>query len=307
MTEKKYHGVVVPAVTPLTKELQLDSAALARMFELFRREKVTPFILGTTGEAPSFSLEFKKELLLAAGRLKQPGDQLYAGISSNCFTESVTLAQWAFDHGADVVVATLPSYYSLSETAMLRYFEELAEEVAGPLMVYNIPATTHMSLPLDVIEQLSHHPFIVGLKDSERNQERLLESLARWRGRRDFSHLLGWAAQSAEALEQGCDGLVPSTGNFAPGLYAQLYAEAKKGNKEEARRLQERSDTLGDLYQKGKSLGESLWALKVVMNACGLCEPYVMPPLVEGLSSEAARLRQQFQELTKEDVLKEQA
>jgi 4-hydroxy-tetrahydrodipicolinate synthase len=277
--EKKYSGVVIPAVTPFTKKLALDEAAVERMFENFRKNSVAPFILGTTGEAASVPFEIKKEFFTLAGRLKQNGDVLYAGISSNVFAESVVLAKQAFENGTDVVVATLPSYYALTAEGMLRYFSELADAVGGPLMIYNIPATTHMSIPLEVIEKLSYHPNIVGLKDSERSEERLQESLQHWRDREDFSHFLGWAARSADEILGGGDGLVPSTGNFHPGLYRDLYQAAKEDDKAKAYNLQEISNVLGNLYQQGRTLGESLWALKVVMKELGLCEPVVHPPL----------------------------
>jgi dihydrodipicolinate synthase/N-acetylneuraminate lyase len=295
--EKKYSGVVVPAVTPLTAEHKLDHKGVENIFDLFRRHKVSPFIMGTTGEGSSLVFSLKLEFLELAGRLKKEGDVLYAGISSNVFLESVALAKHSFDLGADVVVATLPSYYALSESSMLRYFEELADVVKGPLMIYNIPATTHMSIPLEVVEKLSRHENIVGLKDSERSDERLNRSIELWKDRDDFSHLLGWAARSAEAILAGSDGLVPSTGNFHPDIYRKLYDAARKHDAETAVQLQEVSDQLGNLYQQGKSLGESLWALKLVMKELGLCESVVMPPLYEMGVEEAESLRKRCNEL----------
>jgi 4-hydroxy-tetrahydrodipicolinate synthase len=146
-------------------------------------------------------------------------------------------------------------------------------------MIYNIPATVHMSIPLDVIDVLSQHPNIVGLKDSERNEERLQTALQWWAQRTDFSYFAGWAAQSAQSLLKGGDGIIPSTGNFAPGVYDELYKSATTGDQEKAFELQKQSDVLGNVYQGGKTLGESLWALKVLMKKEGLCDTYMMPPL----------------------------
>ncbi|GAA4730218.1 dihydrodipicolinate synthase family protein [Flavisolibacter ginsenosidimutans] len=305
--EKKYSGVVIPAVTPFNDKSELDIAAVERMFDNFRKNNVSPFVLGTTGEASSVPTSMKQEFFTAAERLKQSGDVLYAGISSNVFEESVELAKQAFDNGVDVVVATLPSYYALTSDAMLRYFNELADAVNGPLMIYNIPVTTHMSIPLEVIEKLSRHQNIVGLKDSERNEERLNEALLQWKDRDDFSYFLGWAARSAHSLLKGGDGLVPSTGNFHPGLYRDLFEAAKNGNEEKALSLQKLSDTLGNLYQQGRTLGESLWALKVVMKELNLCEPFVLPPLYPQPDEEEKRLQAAFHEIitNKEIILNE--
>ncbi|HEX6428076.1 MAG TPA: dihydrodipicolinate synthase family protein [Niastella sp.] len=277
--QKKYKGVVVPAVTPLTASLTIDHSAVEKMLANFRKHQVMPFILGTTGESASLSMLVKRDYLQAASRLKEPGDVLYAGISSNVLEESIVLADRCFESGVDVVVATLPNFYPLTAGQMKAYFEQLAEKVPGPLMIYNIPATVHMSIPLDVIDALSHHPNIVGFKDSERNEERLQTALQLWANRTDFSYFAGWAAQSAQSLLKGGDGIIPSTGNFAPGLYNELYNAAISGNEAKAMELQKQSDVLGNVYQGGKTLGESLWALKVLMKNEGLCDTYMMPPL----------------------------
>jgi len=293
-TKKKFSGVIIPAVTPLTAEYRLDVEAVERIFISFRKSNVSPFILGTTGEAPSIPASLKLQYLETAARLKQPGDVYYGGISSNCFDDSVEFAKACVDKGIDVLVATLPSYYQLTDAQMFKYFESMAHAVTVPLVIYNIPATTHMSIPLNIIETLSHHPNIVGVKDSERSDDRLSESLRLWSHRADFSHFIGWAARSAEAILNGSDGLVPSTGNFYPGLYDSLFKAAMQGNREEALMLQKLSDTLGDIYQKGRTLGESLWALKVVMHISGLCEPYVFPPLQPMQEDEMEKLIHQY-------------
>ena len=196
---KKYSGIVVPAVTPLNADLTLDTAAVERLLLFFREHGARPFILGTTGEFPSLPIPLKTEYIKLCGRLKPAGDQLYVGISSNCMSDSVEQGHIAFGEGADVVVCNIPSYYQLSEAQIMKYFETLAEKVPGPLMIYNIPSTTHHSIPLPLIDRLSHHPNIVGLKDSERSDDRLKTALQMWSGRQDFSHLLGWAARSASS------------------------------------------------------------------------------------------------------------
>lgn len=291
-TEKKYKGVVVPAVTPLRENYRLDEGAVERLLHHFSTHGVMPFIGGTTGEAASLPVSLKQEYIRQAGRLKQPGTVLYAGISSNCLEESVELAKYAFGQGVDVVAATLPSYYLLAEDEMKQYFETLADRIPGPLIIYNIPATTHMSVPLHLIDELSHHGNIVGAKDSERSETRLQESLRLWKDRSDFSHFLGWAAKSAEALLEGSDGLIPSTGNLHPGLYMELTQVTESGNRDEALRLQALSDELGNLYQAGRSLGQSLWGLKVLMQQAGLCQDWVMPPLKEQSAGEKDKLQQ---------------
>ena len=275
MSNKKYHGVVVPAITPLKEDRSLDTAAVERLLPSFPH----PFILGTTGEAPSLSRQLKEQYIRLAGKIKTKGQQLYVGISSNCPDESVEWASIAFGEGADLVVANLPSYFTLTDDQMRRHFEWLAERVKGPLVIYNIPSTTHHSIPLSIIDELSHHPNVVGMKDSERNEQRLHAALKLCAGRADFSHFLGWSAKSGESLLNGGDGLVPSTGNLDVNVYVELEKAAARRDLAEVSRLQKKADELGGSYQTGKTLGESLAALKAMMHRRGLCEPWMMPPL----------------------------
>jgi len=301
--KQKYKGVVVPAVTPLTKDLKPDLGALEKMFHHFHKHNVMPFINGTTGESTSLSFNFKKDYIIAAAKLKYKGDLLYGGISANCLEESVELAKICFDNGVDAVAATLPSYYNLSDYQVTRYFEDLAEQVPGPLIIYNIPVTTRMSVPLKVIDELSYHEKIIGTKDSERSDERLRESHALWANRNDFCHFLGWAPKSAEALINGSDGLIPSTGNLCPHIYDGMYKAVKEGDHERAYKFQKLSDAMGDVYQKGKLLGESLWALKVCMNELGLCEEHIMPPLYPLNNEERNKILKHFRhQIEKENL-----
>jgi dihydrodipicolinate synthase/N-acetylneuraminate lyase len=278
-TGKKYTGVIVPAVTPLTADYKLDAIAVAKIFNSFYQHNIAPFILGTTGEAASLPIQVKQDYVVTAAKNKKPRTLLYAGIGSNVLDESIEFAHFCSKNSVDVLVATLPSYYALTEKQMLQYFTILADNISLPLFIYNIPATTHMSIPLAIIDELSQHKNIVGLKDSERSEERMLESLKLWKDRNDFHYILGWAIKSADALLNGADGLVPSTGNLYPEVYEDMLKAFEQGNKEKMFALQKLSDDYGALYQANRTLGESLHGLKLLMKEKGLCDVYVMPPL----------------------------
>ena len=112
--EKKYKGIIVPAITPLTASLQLDEAAVEKIFSNFYQHDIAPFILGTTGESASLPSEIKTAYIKAAAKNKKAGSVLYAGISSNVFNEAVGFAKLCADNAVDAAAATLPSYYALN-------------------------------------------------------------------------------------------------------------------------------------------------------------------------------------------------
>jgi len=300
MMKKKYGGVIVPTITPLLKDGTIDEQAVAGLFRRFYNNEISPFVLGTTGETASLSLHQKEQYLRIAAKYKQPGTMLYAGIGSNVAEESETLARMAASYQADAVAATLPNYYILTPRQMEDYFLHLANVSPLPVIVYNIPATTHMSIPLAVVDALSHHPNIIALKDSERSDERMNEALALWKNRDDFAYFIGWAARSAAVITGGGDGLIPSTGNLYPEIYSLMLKAATTGDMATVHRMQQLSDVYGDLYQGGKTLGESLWALKYLMSLDHHCHPYVMPPLQPLDAETAALLSEKYYSIKRE-------
>lgn len=275
----KYHGVVVPMVTPVTASGMIDIPAVERIIESFANNGVAPLLMGTTGEGNSVSFSQGHILVETAVKAAKGRILIYAGLTGTCVAEQIKAANDYTKTGADVIVATLPSYYALTEEQMYNYYKNLADNIKGPLMLYNIKATTHMSIPVEIIRRLSMHPNIVGLKDSERDLERMEACISISKGREDFAYFCGWAAQSAHSLELGADGIVPSTGNFVPKMFNDLYNAAINGDMDTANMLQEKTNMIAKIYQEGRTLGESLTALKVMMQVDGLCEPHMLPPL----------------------------
>jgi dihydrodipicolinate synthase/N-acetylneuraminate lyase len=288
---KKYTGVIIPMITPINGNYKIDTVAVERILNTFIDANVSPFLLGTTGE--SVSISYDQQLLLVATTIRNSKNKLkiYAGISGNCLEDSIENAKLFTDLGVDAVVAHLPFYYPLDADQMIRYYEQLAEKVSCPLILYNNPITTKFSVPIDVIEKLSYHPNIAGIKDSERGMDRLNQSLSLWSSRPDFVHLTGWAAQSAYALLNGSDGIIPSTGNYCPNLYSDLYNNALQKNVEKANELQDITNQISEIYQKDRNVSQSIPALKVMMSTKGLCKPYVMPPMYELSVEETENIR----------------
>lgn len=280
-TLNKYHGVVVPMVTPITKNNEIDIDAVKRIINNFAQYNVSALIMGTTGEGNSVLVESGVKMIKAASEAAAGRITIYAGLAGNCISEQYDAAEKFIEAGADVIAATLPCYYSLTPKQMYEYYKNLADTLTAPLMLYNITITTHMSIPLDVIEKLSHHPNIVGLKDSENNIQRMEEALTLFSDREDFAYFCGCAANSAKALSLGADGIVPSVGNYLPKIYNDLFEAGISGNTEIANDLQAKTIEIGKINTDNLTLGESLAGLKVIMKMYGLCETYMLPPLTE--------------------------
>lgn len=295
MKNKQYAGVVVPMVTPI-RDGAVDLEAVRTIIGSFVEAGVDALVLGTTGEGNLVSqgdtiLLTDAAVEAAAGKIR-----IYAGVTGLCLKEQLSQIEGFARAGADVAVAILPSYYALTEEQMVGYYTALADASPLPVMLYNILATTHLSIPVEAVRKLSQHPNIVGLKDSERDLERMQACIEIARDRNDFSYFCGWAAQSAHSLEQGADGIVPSTGNFVPKHFRALYDAAVAGEMEEANRLQSVTDDMAKIYQQGRPLGQQLAALKGIMEQCELCGREMLPPLTMLPEAEYQKIIEQISE-----------
>jgi 4-hydroxy-tetrahydrodipicolinate synthase len=169
-------------------------------------------------------------------------------------------------------------------------------------MLYNIPATTKVSIPLDVIDKLSEHPNIIGIKDSERSIERMDLLAKQYKDRQDFTIFNGWTTKSSYALLAGFDGIVPSTGNLIPGLFSQLYQAVLEGDKKRAEELQDKIDPIADFHQQEIPFSQMIPILKVMMNEFGLCGPTVLPPLSRLGAKNEEGIRKMMKELNLGDI-----
>lgn len=278
--KEKYCGVIVPMLTPLTENLDIDKRGVENIVDGFMKNECNAFVLGTTGESSSISNDKKLDLVKCTVEAVNGKNLVYVGVSGNCLEESIENAKKFADQGADVLVAHLPCYYPIGEKHMLNYFEKLADAVPLPLMTYNIPVTTNLSMPLELVDKLSHHENIVGFKDSQRGDDRLEESLRLWKNREDFTFHLGWAAMSSYGLQNGLDGIVPSSANLVPKLYREIYDAVKRGDIEKADQIQEITDMISAYYQQGNILSDAFPIFKAMMKSFGLCESYVASPMM---------------------------
>ncbi len=284
--QKAVSGIAVPMLTPFNENGGVDFHSCKKIIDNFLKNDVHPFLLGTTGEGISISSNERKKLIEFVGENYAGKTKIYATVGNNCTIENIENAKIYSDLGVDFIVTLLPGYYQLTTNQIMKYFETMAENSPKPIILYNIPQTTHHSIPLDVVEKLSYHPNIVGLKDSERDIERLDNAIEMFKEREDFSFMGGWGAKSFYSLSKGSDGLVPSTANIAPGMFKEMYDSVKRGDLKNAERLQLETDEIAKIYQKDRTLGQSLAAAKVIMKYFSLCEPYMLPPLTRLASQE---------------------
>jgi dihydrodipicolinate synthase/N-acetylneuraminate lyase len=276
-----YCGVVVPMVSPFTPAGRIDEPAVGRIVEHLLKHRIGGiFPLGTTGESASIRTEDKRRLVATTVKAVAGRAMVYAGVSGNCFQESVEAAVEYKQMGVNAVVAHMPSYYPLSDAEIEAYFLRLADQVPLPLVLYNIPVTTHHSIALDSVDRLRQHPNIVALKDSAGDALRITELLRRTGGRGGFPVLLGNSSQFTHGLKHGGVGLVPSGAHLIPEGYQAMFEAAIADRWDAVEELQTQTSRVCAQYLR-PSLGQGLAVLKALMEARGLCGRTMLPPLLD--------------------------
>jgi dihydrodipicolinate synthase/N-acetylneuraminate lyase len=294
---QKYHGAVVPLVTPFTAAGALDAAALDRLVDAQIAGGVASiFVLGTTGEGAHVPREFRQQLVRQTVARAGKRTKIFAGLG-DIRQSDVTEANEFFHAGVDAVVAHPPIAEKIPAEQLQGWYENLLNKLEGPLLIYNMPPTTGISIPLDAVEKLLGHPKLVGLKDSENNPQRLEETMKRFGGKKDFAVFVGVGALMEKGLKLGADGIVPSVGNLIPETCQQLCAAVEKSDWSAAENFYSRMSAVSSLYQKGRTLNESLAALKAAASCRGLCSPQVLPPLRKVSDAELEKIRAQMGEL----------
>jgi 4-hydroxy-tetrahydrodipicolinate synthase len=222
---------------------------------------------------------------------------VYANVAENSLADAIATAQEFFAVGASAIAALPPFYFAPREIELTTWFRALLDASPGPVVIYNIPLTTHVSIPLDVIGALVGHPRLVGIKDSENDAERHEELLRRFSGRQDFSIFIGVGALMTQGLRQGADGIVPSSGNLIPAACQEQVNAARRGDWTAVEVSGARQAEVTAAYQRGHTLAQSLAALKGLLHHRGVCGATVFPPLIAMSAAELATLREELAKL----------
>jgi dihydrodipicolinate synthase/N-acetylneuraminate lyase len=279
-SQKTHHGVVVPMVTPITEKYELDESALRKVIDHLIGGGVQGiFVLGSTGEGPSVPRSMRSRVVhLTVDQVKGRA-RVYAGIIDNSALDMIAAAREYLKMGVSAVVAQLPNYYTLGADEQFRYFTSLIERIQGPILLYEIPATVHMSLDLSVIEHLRAFSNVVGIKDSSGKTERVEALLDSYSDDPGFSVLVGTSGLYSYGLRHGADGIVPGGANLEPGLCARIYTSALTGDWSLMGDLQRELDRISADFLVPGYLGQTIARIKWQMSQRGLCGPTVFPPL----------------------------
>jgi len=277
-----FEGIMVPMVTPLLSNGELDKKGVERVVKHLVNGGVQGiFILGTTGEAASLKPAIKKDLIEISCKESNGKTPVFVGITHTSLEVSLKLARSAKENGAVAVVAALPYYFALDQDDIFQYYVKLADQSPLPLFLYNFPVMTKSTIAPETAFKLAKHANIIGLKDSSGNGVYFQKLLQVKQQYPEFSLLVGPEEMLAEAVISGADGGVNGGANIFPSLYVKMYDAAKARDFEKTAKIQSLILEISDgLYSRSPKSSSYLCGVKESMYFMGICEPHLASPLL---------------------------
>ena len=221
-------GVFCAALTPVTPELAPDHARfIAHCRRLLEEGCDGIALLGTTGEANSFSTGERQELLEAAVAAGIAPGRLLPGTGVAALTETVALTRHALSLGVTTVVMLPPFYYKgVSEDGVFASYAEVVERVADPrlrVVLYHIPQFSAVPITFPVIERLRDRfpGTFTGIKDSAGDLSHMEALVERFPG---LAVLAGADPLMLPLLRRGGAGCITATSNLVAADLAFVFA-----------------------------------------------------------------------------------
>ena len=214
----KIAGIFPALATCFDREGDLYKAKILANIQKLNEIALSGYLVcGSTAETPFLSMDERIQLMEWVREASADGKTLIAGVGAESVKETVRMANRAAEAGFHAALALTPFYYRTQmhqpETQKL-FFRAVADQSKLPVMIYNIPQVTGYHLPAETIAELSHHPNIVGMKDSSGNLEALNATIRLVKP--GFQILSGSGGNFWSALEMGSTGAILAIANALP-------------------------------------------------------------------------------------------
>ncbi|GFM64465.1 4-hydroxy-tetrahydrodipicolinate synthase [Pseudomonas cichorii] len=272
----QFRGIIPALVTPFTDDQQLDEQALRGLIENLLQAGVHGlFVLGTNGEF--FTLSESEKLKIARITVEAAAGRVPVVVGTGAFAthEVIELNKKMIDVGADALSIITPYFNAISQSELIKHYAAIADASELPLMMYNIPAKTGMSIGIGAVATLSQHPKIKGIKDSAGNFDALVQMM-KYRSD-DFAVFAGTDSLIYWNLLAGGDGAIAATANAVPDVVMSIWNNFQSGNHEAARAAQEALRPLRDAFALGTMPVVLKTATQLLNVPVGPCRAPVQP------------------------------
>lgn len=272
-------GIVVPVVTPVTKDGALDEQAYRNLIDYLAENGIQGvFPFGTTGEFYAFDLGFYEEVLHITKDAVKGRMDIYAGANHITTQGAIQIARMVENVGGiDALSVLTPMFISQTQQEVYGFYREIAEETSLPIIIYNNRPKTNVMVEPATVARLAQIENIVGVKDSTGDMTNTGEYLRLTRGIENFHVMMGRDTLIYAALCYGATGAIASCANVAPRIAVDIYEKFQAGDAKGALEAQFKFSALRVATNMGTFPVVLKEALKLIGYDCGDCVKPIEP------------------------------
>ena len=230
-----FSGTFTALVTPF-RNGEVDVEALEGMVGFQIEHGVSGLVpCGTTGETPAMSEEEDRVVVETVVRVAAGRVPVVAGTGSNSTDMAIKYTKMAQEVGADGSLQVAPYYNKPTQEGLYRHFAAIAESTELPLILYNIPGRTSVTISAETMARLAEVPNIVGVKDSTLSMNMISDVISLCG--EEFDVLSGDDPMTLPLISLGGVGVISVASNVAPGAVSDMVKALLEGDFERGREL----------------------------------------------------------------------
>lgn len=280
-----YKGAATALVTPFGADGGVDYKAFASLIDFQINGGIDALVIcGTTGEGSTLTDEEHKECIRFAVEYIAGRVPVIAGTGSNDTDYANDLSKYACEVGADALLLVTPYYNKATPKGLIKHFLSTAEAVNKPIILYNVPSRTGVSMTMPVYRELAKHERIVAVKEASGNLSlvaqiaaELSDSLSIYSGNDD---------QIVPIMSLGGAGVISVLSNIMPRETHEICAKYMAGDVAGSRELQLKLlGLINNLFIEVNPV-----PVKTACGLMGLCSDSMRLPLCEMEDANKAKL-----------------
>ena len=249
---KELKGTFVVMVTPFTEKEQVDFEGFERNIDFYLENGIHGLLpLGSTGEFASLTEAERFKVVEFVVKKTAGRVPVCVGTATETTAQAIEYSKHALKSGADAVMILQPYYMKPSQEEMIYHFEQIAENVDIPIMLYNNPWTSGVDLELESVLKLAEKENIRYVKESTGDIRRLRD--IKNQATEKITTICGWDDLALESFFHGAMGWVSVVANFLPREAAELFEAAVVHND----------------YQKARKIYNKILPLCIELETCG--------------------------------------
>jgi len=286
-----FQGVATALVTPLNEQ-GVDYPALKKLIDWQIDEGINALVIcGTTGEGSTLTDEEHREVLRYSVEVTAGRVPVIAGTGSNDTAYAIDLTKFACEVGCDAMLVVTPYYNKATQKGLVAMFKAIADASTKPVILYNVPSRTGVSIEPATYVALADHPMIAAIKEANGNISKIVETAMLVGDKLDIYS--GNDDQIVPIMACGGKGVISVLSNVLPRETVQLCERYFAGDVAGAMELQKKYLPLTNaLFSEVNPI-----PVKAAMAAMGFCEDYLRLPLTPMEDAHRAVLLQEMRKL----------